>query len=169
MFVVDLRAASGNCVCAGATLDYKRINGGFLVQCPDTAVEDGLSLRVVTEREPTLEEFTTLVFAERAVKHVKSNGVVLAKRLALVGVGAGQMDRLDSVQIALHKAGTRAAGSVLASDGFFVKTDAIECAAKAGVTAIIQPGGAPREEEVIRIANRRRMAMIVTELRHFRH
>jgi phosphoribosylaminoimidazolecarboxamide formyltransferase/IMP cyclohydrolase len=167
IFEVSLRSSCGGRL--SGMLDYKRISGGFLVQCPDSLVEDGLSLRVVTEREPTLEEFTTLVFAQRAVKHVKSNGTVLAKRLALVGVGAGQMDRLDSVQIALQKAGSRVAGSVMASDGFFVKPDAIECAAAAGVTALIQPRGSHREDEIIRFANRRRMAMIVTELRHFRH
>lgn len=149
--------------------DFKRISGGFLVQTPDVVGDDDLSLKVVSEREPTLDELTDLVFAWRAVKHVKSNAIVLAKHLSLVGVGAGQMSRIDSVEIAARKAGARAVGSVLASDAFFPKPDGVEAAAEAGVTAIIQPGGSIRDEDSIRVVNKHHMAMIFTGRRHFRH
>ena len=156
-------------VSPALTLDFRRISGGFLVQTPNNLAEDDLSLRCVTEREPTLEELTNLVFAWRAVKQVKSNAIVLAQRLSLVGVGAGQMSRVDAVEIALRKAGDRAVGSVLASDAFFSHPDGPELAAKAGVTALIQPGGALRDEEIIRVANRHHLAMLLTGQRHFRH
>jgi phosphoribosylaminoimidazolecarboxamide formyltransferase/IMP cyclohydrolase len=150
-------------------LDFRRIGGGFLVQTPNNLAEDDLSLRSVTDREPTLEELTNLIFAWRAVKHVKSNAIVLAQNLSLVGVGAGQMSRVDAVEIATRKAGDRAVGSVLASDAFFSHPDGPELAAKAGVTAIIQPGGAMRDDEIIRVANRHHLAMLFTGQRHFRH
>ncbi len=149
--------------------DFKRVSGGFLVQTPDIVAEDDLSLKVVSEREPTLDELTDLVFAWRAVKHVKSNAIVLAKNLSLVGVGAGQMSRVDSVEIAVRKAGGRAVGSVLASDAFFPKPDGVEAAAEAGVTAIIQPGGSIRDEDAIKVVNKHHMAMIFTSRRHFKH
>lgn len=152
-----------------AHLDFKRVSGGFLVQVRDELRQDEPSLRVVTEREPTLDELTNLMFAWRAVKHVKSNAVVLAKRLSLVGVGAGQMSRLDSVKIALSKAGGRSVGSVLASDAYFPQPDCIETAVLGGVTAIVQPGGSHRDEEIIRVANKHHLAMIYTERRHFSH
>lgn len=151
------------------TLDFRRISGGFLLQTPDALAEDDLTLKTVTEREPTLDEITNLAFAWRAVKHVKSNSIVLAKHLSLVGVGAGQMSRVDSVDIAVRKAGDRAIGSVLASDAFFSHPDGLELAAKAGITAIIQPGGALRDGEIIRVANRHHLAMLFTGQRHFRH
>ncbi|HZU07701.1 MAG TPA: bifunctional phosphoribosylaminoimidazolecarboxamide formyltransferase/IMP cyclohydrolase [Chloroflexota bacterium] len=150
-------------------LDYKRVVGGFLVQTRDALPESALTRDVVTERHPTLEELTSLLFAWRAVKHVRSNAIVLAKKLALVGVGAGQMSRVDSVDLAIRKAGDRAAGSVMASDAFFPFPDSIEHAAEAGVTAVIQPGGSIRDAEVIKAANRHRMAMIFTHQRHFLH
>jgi len=103
------------------------------------------------------------------VKHVKSNAIVLAHKLAVLGVGAGQMNRLASVQLALEKSAERARGSVLASDAFFPFSDSVEAAAKAGITAIIQPGGSIRDEESIRMANRYAIAMIFTGQRHFRH
>jgi phosphoribosylaminoimidazolecarboxamide formyltransferase/IMP cyclohydrolase len=152
-----------------ADLDYKRVSGGFLVQTRDTVPEGAMARDVVSARHPTLEELTGLLFAWRAVKHVRSNGIVLAKKLALVGVGAGQMSRVDSVDIACRKAGDRAAGSVLASDAFFPFPDGIERAAEAGVTALIQPGGSIRDQQSIDAANRHRMAMIFTHQRHFRH
>jgi phosphoribosylaminoimidazolecarboxamide formyltransferase/IMP cyclohydrolase len=124
---------------------------------------------VATEREPTLEELTNLLFAWRAVKHVKSNAIVLARELALVGVGAGQMSRVDAVDIAVRKAGDRAVGSVLASDAFFTFPDGPELAARAGVTAFIQPGGSLHDDEIIREANRHHLAMVFTGQRHFRH
>lgn len=150
-------------------LDFKRISGGFLVQSFDRTSEDDLSLTTVSEREPTLEELTNLIFAWRAVKHVKSNAIALAMHLSLVGVGTGQPSRVDSVKIAAQKAGDRSIGSVLASDAFFPKPDGIEAAAMAGVTAIIQPGGSIRDDDAIREANKHHVAMLVTGRRHFRH
>ncbi len=149
--------------------DYKRVLGGFLVQTRDALPEQSFTPRVVTQRQPVLAELTSLYFAWRAVKHVTSNGVVLAKGLALVGFGSGQPSRQDAVDLACRKAGERAAGSVLASDGFFPFPDAVERAADAGVTAVIQPGGSSRDPELIRMANRHGIAMIVTGERHYRH
>lgn len=150
-------------------LDMRSINGGLLLQTPDTLGEQDIAHRVVTIRDPTLEEVTDLMFAWKVVKQVKSNAIVLAHRLAVVGVGAGQMNRVASVQLALEKAEERARGSVLASDAFFPFADGVEAAAKAGITAIIQPGGSIRDEESIRMANRYAIAMIFTGQRHFRH
>ncbi len=149
--------------------DYKRVLGGFLVQTRDALPEQSFTPRVVTQRQPVLAELTSLYFAWRAVKHVTSNGVVLAKGLALVGFGAGQPSRQDAVDLACRKAGDRAAGSVLASDGFFPFPDTLERAADAGVTAVIQPGGSSRDPELIRVANRHGIAMIFTGERHYRH
>jgi phosphoribosylaminoimidazolecarboxamide formyltransferase/IMP cyclohydrolase len=150
-------------------LDYKRLMGGFLVQTRDALPEQSFTPKVVTQRHPVLAELTSLLFAWRAVKHVTSNGVVLAKGLSLVGFGTGQPSRQDAVDIACRKAGDRAQGSVLASDGFFPFPDAMERAADAGVTAVIQPGGSTRDPELIRVANRHGMAMIFTGERHYRH
>jgi phosphoribosylaminoimidazolecarboxamide formyltransferase/IMP cyclohydrolase len=150
-------------------LDIRSISGGLLLQTPDAMDEQEVSYRVVTEREPTLEEVTDLMFAWKVVRHVKSNGIVLAHKLAVVGVGAGQMNRVASVQLALEKAENRARGSVLASDAFFPFSDGVEAAARAGITAIIQPGGSIRDEESIRMANHHAVAMIFTGQRHFRH
>ncbi len=149
--------------------DYKRVLGGFLVQTRDALPEQSFTPRVVTQRHPALAELTSLYFAWRAVKHVTSNGVVLAKGLSLVGFGSGQPSRQDAVDLACRKAGERATGSVLASDGFFLFPDAVERAADAGVTAIIQPGGSTRDPELIRSANRHGIAMIFTGERHYRH
>jgi len=154
---------------APGEFDYKRLLGGFLVQTRDALPEQSFTPRVVTQRQPVLAELTSLYFAWRAVKHVSSNGVVLAKGLALVGLGSGQPSRQDAVDLACRKAGERAAGSVLASDGFFPFPDALERAADAGVTAVIQPGGSSRDPELIRAANRHGMAMIFTGERHYRH
>jgi phosphoribosylaminoimidazolecarboxamide formyltransferase/IMP cyclohydrolase len=149
--------------------DYKRLLGGFLVQTRDALPEQSFTPRVVTQRHPVLAELTSLYFAWRAVKHVSSNGVVLARGLSLVGFGSGQPSRQDAVDLACRKAGERAAGSVLASDGFFPFPDAVERAADAGITAIIQPGGSSRDPELIRVANRHGLAMIFTGERHYRH
>jgi len=150
-------------------LDYKRVVGGFLVQTRDALPENVLTRDVVTVRPPTLSELTSLLFAWRAVKHVYSNAIVLTKGLQLVGVGAGQPSRVDAVDLACRKAGDRAAGSVLASDAFFPFPDGVERAADAGVTAVIQPGGSIRHQEVIKVANRHHLAMIFTHQRHFKH
>jgi phosphoribosylaminoimidazolecarboxamide formyltransferase/IMP cyclohydrolase len=150
-------------------LDVRSISGGLLLQTADIFSEQDIQRTVATEREPTLEEVTDLLFAWKAVQHVKSNAIVLAKKLRVVGVGAGQMSRVYSVQIAVDRAGDRARGSVLASDAYFPFPDGVETAAKAGVTAIIQPGGSMRDDEAVRMANRYGVAMILTGQRHFRH
>jgi phosphoribosylaminoimidazolecarboxamide formyltransferase/IMP cyclohydrolase len=172
--VFATRADVGSRLVNGANptsgeFDYKRLLGGFLVQTRDALPEQSFTPRVVTQRQPVLAELTSLYFAWRAVKHVTSNGVVLVKGLSLVGFGSGQPSRQDAVDLACRKAGDRAAGSVMASDGFFPFPDAIEGAADAGVTAIIQPGGSSRDPELIRVANRHGMAMIFTGERHYRH
>ena len=149
--------------------DFKRIGGGLLVQTFDNLEEDRNKLQVVTQRRPTLEELTDLLFAWRAVRHVKSNAIVLAKRHALIGMGAGQPSRVVSVEIALRKAGERAPLSVMASDAYFPFPDGIQIAAQAGVTAIIQPGGSIRDEMAIEVADRHHMAMVFTGRRHFKH
>ena len=154
---------------SGKQLEARSVSGGLLLQTSDTWGEQETTYRVVTEREPTLEEVTDLMFAWKVVKHVKSNAIVLARKLAVLGVGAGQMNRLASVQLALEKAGERSRGSVLASDAFFPFADGVEAAAKGGITAIIQPGGSVRDEETIRAANHYAVAMIFTDQRHFRH
>src|SRR5579872_5668103 len=149
--------------------DVRSVSGGLLLQSPDAVGERETEYSVVTERDPTLEEVTDLMFAWKVVRHVKSNAIVLAHKLAVVGVGAGQMNRLASVQLALEKAENRARGSVLASDAFFPFADGVEAAARAGITAIIQPGGSIRDEDSIRMANHHAVAMICTGRRHFRH
>lgn len=152
-----------------ADLDLRRIDGGVLVQTPDRGGLARHELNVVTRRRPTLDELTDLLFAWRAVRHVTSNAVVLARHGALVGVGAGQASRLTAVEIALHRAADRAAGAALASDAYFPFVDAIALAAERGVTAIIQPGGSVRDEMAIEIADRHHMAMVFTGRRQFRH
>ncbi|MDQ3938827.1 MAG: bifunctional phosphoribosylaminoimidazolecarboxamide formyltransferase/IMP cyclohydrolase [Chloroflexota bacterium] len=152
-----------------ARLDFHRIDGGLLVETLDSPELDRSQLQVVTKRRPTLEELTDLLFAWRAVRHVTSNAVVLARNAALVGVGAGQASRLTAVEICLHKAADRAPLSVLATDAYFPFADAIQLAAERGVTAIIQPGGSVRDEMAIEVADRHHMAMVFTGRRHFRH
>jgi phosphoribosylaminoimidazolecarboxamide formyltransferase/IMP cyclohydrolase len=147
----------------------RQVTGGFLVQTPDLLPERDLQMQVMTDREPTLEEVTNLQFAWRAIKHIKSNAIVLVKNHAIVGMGAGQPSRVDSVKIALSKAGVRAKGSVLASDAFFPKVDGVETAAQGGVTAIIQPGGSISDTDVIDIAVQHKLSMIFTGRRHFKH
>jgi phosphoribosylaminoimidazolecarboxamide formyltransferase/IMP cyclohydrolase len=150
-------------------LDVRRVSGGLLIQTADMISESDIPRKVVSEREPTLDEVTDLLFAWKVVQQVKSNAIVLAKKLTVVGVGAGQMNRVYSVRIATDRAGDRARGSVLASDAYFPFPDSVEMAAKAGVTAIIQPGGSIRDNESIKAANKSGIAMIVTGQRHFRH
>ncbi|HEV2237867.1 MAG TPA: bifunctional phosphoribosylaminoimidazolecarboxamide formyltransferase/inosine monophosphate cyclohydrolase [Ktedonobacterales bacterium] len=150
-------------------LDLRRVSGGLLLQTADVVSEQDAQPTVMTEREPTLDEVTDLLFAWKAVQHVKSNAIVLAKKLMLVGAGAGQTNRVFSVEIAVQKAGDRARGSVLASDAYFPFPDGVEAACKAGVTAIIQPGGSIRDAEAIKMANHYGVAMLMTGQRHFRH
>ena len=124
---------------------------------------------MVTQRQPTADELDGLDFAWRVAKHVKSNAIVLVKGEATVGVGAGQMSRVDSVYLAARRAGERAKGSVLASDAFFPFPDGVEAAAAAGVTAVVQPGGSMRDQDVIAACDRLGLAMCFTGARHFRH
>ena len=157
---------------AGATprLDYKKVNGGLLVQDADLALLDNLN--VVTKRQPTASEMADLLFAWKVAKHVKSNAIVYGKDLATVGVGAGQMSRVNSVRIAASKAGAaklEIKGSVVASDAFFPFADGLITAAENGATAVIQPGGSMRDDEVIKAADERDLAMVFTGMRHFRH
>jgi len=154
---------------AAGYLDFRRVKGGFLVQNSDSVPETSVSLKKVTKRQPTPEEIKDLLFAWRAVKHVKSNAIVLAKDKTLLGMGAGQPSRIISAQIAIEKAGDKVAGSVLASDAMFPFPDVVETAAKAGATAIIQPGGSIRDEESIKAADKHNIAMVFTGERHFRH
>jgi len=153
-------------------LDIKRISGGFLVQDPDGHELAEADLKVATERAPTTEEMRGLMFGWKVCKHVKSNAIVFAREGQTVGVGAGQMSRVDSVKIAVIKAATAKlalAGSVVASDAFFPFPDGVEEAGKAGATAVIQPGGSMRDGDVIAAANKMGMAMVFSGVRHFRH
>jgi phosphoribosylaminoimidazolecarboxamide formyltransferase / IMP cyclohydrolase len=155
----------------------KSVAGGLLVQSRDNAVVDDMTLKVVTKRAPTNAELTDLAFAFRIAKHVKSNTIVYAKDCATVGIGAGQMSRIDSARIAARKAEEAATGlpapltigSVVASDAFFPFPDGLLVAIEAGATAVIQPGGSVRDDEVIKAADDRGVAMVFTGTRHFRH
>jgi len=152
-----------------ASLDFKRIAGGLLVESEDDLGVDRGQLQVVTKRRPTLEELTDLLFAWRGVRHVRSNAIILARNGATVGIGAGQASRQVSVEIAVRRAGDRAKTAVMASDAYFPFPDGIQLAAGAGVTAIIQPGGSIRDEMAIEVADRHHLAMVFTGRRHFRH
>ena len=151
-------------------LDFKRVTGGLLVQDADLALYD--KLEVVTKRKPTEQEMADLLFAWKITKFVKSNAIVYAKGRATIGVGAGQMSRVNSSRIAVIKAGMAGLdvkGSVVASDAFFPFADGLLAAAEAGATAIIQPGGSMRDDEVIKAADEKNLAMVFTGMRHFRH
>jgi phosphoribosylaminoimidazolecarboxamide formyltransferase / IMP cyclohydrolase len=153
-------------------LDYKRVTGGLLVQDRDMGMITASDLKIVTRRVPTETEMRDLLFAWKVAKFVKSNAIVYAKNLQTIGVGAGQMSRVNSARIAAIKAehaGLSVAGSVMASDAFFPFRDGIDNAAKVGITSVIQPGGSMRDNEVIAAANEHGMAMVFTGMRHFRH
>jgi phosphoribosylaminoimidazolecarboxamide formyltransferase/IMP cyclohydrolase len=151
------------------TLEMRSVSGGVLVQTSDASTSTAQAARAVSERPPTAQELDDLDFAWRVAKHVKSNAIVFAAGGRTLGVGAGQMSRVDSVKIAISKARFPLQGSVLASDAFFPFRDGVDEAAKAGVTAIIEPGGSVRDQEVITAANERGIAMVFTGERHFRH
>jgi phosphoribosylaminoimidazolecarboxamide formyltransferase/IMP cyclohydrolase len=156
----------------GIGLDFKRVGGGLLVQTADAARISQTELKVVTRRPPTAHEMADLLFAWRVAKYVKSNAIVYCKDAMTVGVGAGQMSRVDSARIAAIKAennGLTVAGSVVASDAFFPFRDGLDVLAKAGATAVIQPGGSVRDAEVIAAADEQNVAMVFTGYRHFRH
>jgi phosphoribosylaminoimidazolecarboxamide formyltransferase/IMP cyclohydrolase len=151
------------------TLDFKKIQGGLLIQEADRTSFDPDALKIVTKREPSPDELEALDFAWRVCKHVKSNAIVLASDGRTVGIGPGQVNRLGSVEICIRQAGELAKGSVMASDAFFPFPDSIEAAGAAGVTAIIQPGGSVRDQEAIGKADELGIAMVFTGERHFKH
>jgi phosphoribosylaminoimidazolecarboxamide formyltransferase/IMP cyclohydrolase len=153
-------------------LDFKRVGGGLLVQSADEARITQADIKVVTKRAPSDTEMSDLLFAWRVAKYVKSNAIVYCKDAMTVGVGAGQMSRVDSARIAAIKAennGLTVVGSVVASDAFFPFRDGLDVLAKAGATAVIQPGGSVRDAEVIAAADEQNIAMVFTGFRHFRH
>ncbi len=152
-----------------AAIHYRHVDGGLLVQQADVEPDDAQQWQVVTRWQPTERQMSELRFAWAVMRHVKSNAIVLSKNNMLCGAGAGQMSRVDSVDIAIQKAGDRAAGCVLASDAFFPFPDSIEKAARAGVVAIIQPGGSRKDEEVVAACNQWELPMVFTGRRHFKH
>jgi phosphoribosylaminoimidazolecarboxamide formyltransferase/IMP cyclohydrolase len=150
-------------------LDIKRVVGGMLVQDRDLKTVSETELKIVTERAPTNEETAELLFAWRVVRHVKSNAIVMTKNRQVIGVGAGQMNRLQSVRLAVAQSGEKAQGAVMASDAFFPFPDGPQAAIDAGITAIIQPGGSVKDQETIDLCNQRGVAMVFTGMRHFLH
>jgi len=154
---------------ADERVELRQVVGGMLMQTPDSVPDNEVEFRVVTERKPTEQELADLGFAWKAVKHVKSNAIVLAKDGAMVGAGAGQPNRVNSVMLALRAAGEQAPGSAMASDAFFPFADNIEVAAEGGVRAVAQPGGSVRDDDVIAACDRLGVTMVLTGYRHFRH
>ncbi|MBP2655946.1 MAG: purH [Firmicutes bacterium] len=165
----NVRLLAAEFGCNKNSLDVKRISGGLLVQDADIVDAYESDLKVVTKRTPSPAELKQLMFAWKVVKHVKSNAIVVAADNMTVGVGAGQMNRVGAANIALEEAGEKASGAVLASDAFFPFRDTVDAAAKAGVTAIIQPGGSIRDEEAVAAADEHGIAMVFTGMRHFKH
>jgi len=164
--------SSGQWQTQQPALDFTRINGGLLIQDKDIMTISPHDLKIVTQREPSVQEFNDLLFAWEVAKFVKSNAIVYAKNRATIGIGAGQMSRVFSAIIAAMKAsdaGLEVAGSAMASDAFFPFRDGVDAAAESGITAIIQPGGSIRDQEVIKAADDAGIAMIFTGIRHFRH
>ena len=147
----------------------KTVSGGLLIQEADTQLLNQKEMQVVTERQPTEAEMRDLIFAWKVVKHTKSNGIAIAKELCTTGVGPGQVSRIWALENAIRQGRARIAGSVMASDAFFPFPDCVEAAHKAGITAIIQPGGSVKDQESIDAANRYGIAMIFTGMRHFKH
>jgi len=152
--------------------DYKRVGGGLLVQSSDSKMLQRNEMRVVTKANPTESQWSDLLFAWRVAKFAKSNAIVFCRDGMTLGVGAGQMSRVDSSRLAVMKAQAAKlslAGSVVASDAFFPFRDGLDVVAEAGATAVIQPGGSVRDDEVIAAADERGVAMVLTGVRHFRH
>lgn len=165
LLILNLPSSPDNSI----ELDFKKIRGGMLLQEKDMRQVKAEGCQVVSDRTPDEDEFNSLLFAWKVVKHVKSNAIVLVQGTRTVGIGAGQMSRVDSVKIASRKAGELAEGSVMASDAFFPFPDAIDESAEAGVKAIIQPGGSLKDKEVIEAVNKHGIAMVFTGMRHFKH
>jgi phosphoribosylaminoimidazolecarboxamide formyltransferase/IMP cyclohydrolase len=166
-----LVAAAGDWAPRAGDLAWsvRTIAGGALVQSVDTGMVDIGAAKLATSRAPSDGERADLAFAWRVAKHVKSNAIVFAKDGATVAIGAGQMSRVDSVRICERKAGAALRGAVVASDAFFPFRDGLDVLAEAGATAVIQPGGSVKDEEVIGAANEHKVAMLLTGMRHFRH
>jgi phosphoribosylaminoimidazolecarboxamide formyltransferase/IMP cyclohydrolase len=161
-------------IAANEKFMYKHLDGGLLVQEKDPVINTTLAelkkrIKVASKRKPTAKDISELLFAWRCAKMVKSNAIVISRSHATVGIGAGQMSRVDAMHIACRKAGERSIGGYVASDGFFPKADNIDVAAAAGIKAIIQPGGSIRDREVMDAVNRHNLIMILTGERHFRH
>jgi phosphoribosylaminoimidazolecarboxamide formyltransferase/IMP cyclohydrolase len=155
-----------------AERDYKRVIGGLLVQDRDLDLEDRTGMEVVTERKPSEREWGEMLFGWKVCKHVRSNAIVLSRELATVGIGAGQMSRVDAVRLALEKAretGADLQGATLASDAFFPFADGPQLAIDAGISAIIQPGGSIRDHEVVEAADAAGISMVFSHRRHFKH
>jgi phosphoribosylaminoimidazolecarboxamide formyltransferase/IMP cyclohydrolase len=165
----NLRVLRAGPAARAEGLDFKRVTGGLLIQTRDAHRLDASALKVVTKRAPTEEEVRALLFAWAVCKHTKSNAIVYAREGQTVGVGAGQMSRVDSVRLGAARAQLPVRGSVLASDAFFPFRDGLDEAAKHGITAVIQPGGSVRDDEVIAAADEHGLAMVFTGVRHFRH
>lgn len=153
----------------GTEYEVRSVQGGMLIQRPDMGDPEGTIFKTVTDRKPTPEEYEAMQYAWKAVQHVRSNAIVIARPNRVVGVGGGLPSRVDAVRLAVTKAGENAVGAALASDAYFPFADGIEAAIEAGVTAVIQPGGSIRDAEVIEAANKANIAMIFTGTRHFRH
>ncbi|MFY9271296.1 MAG: bifunctional phosphoribosylaminoimidazolecarboxamide formyltransferase/IMP cyclohydrolase [Candidatus Manganitrophaceae bacterium] len=166
-----LEAGAGSIAVSNAgRLDFRRVGGGLLVQDFDAAmIHDPKELKIVSKRPPTTEEIEALLFAWKVCKHVKSNAIIFARPGQTIGIGAGQMSRVDSVKLATIKAQSPIPGCVMASDAFFPFRDGIDAAAQVGITAVIQPGGSIRDQEIIQAVNELNMAMVLTGIRHFRH
>jgi phosphoribosylaminoimidazolecarboxamide formyltransferase / IMP cyclohydrolase len=148
----------------------KKIVGGLILQDRDLGViPDIRALKVVSKRPPTDEEYEAVAFGWKVCKHVKSNAIVFARADRTIGIGAGQMSRVDSVKLATLKAVSSLAGCIMASDAFFPFRDGIDAAAQAGITAVIQPGGSIRDQEIVQAVDEHNMAMVLTGMRHFRH
>jgi phosphoribosylaminoimidazolecarboxamide formyltransferase / IMP cyclohydrolase len=167
--LVEIAASPGDGGADARDLELKSISGGVLVQQADRGALSAGDLKTVTRRAPTREELAALEFGWKVAKHVKSNAIVFVGAGRTLGIGAGQMSRVDSVKLAIMKAQSSLADSVVASDAFFPFSDGVEEAARAGATAAIQPGGSVRDAEVIAAADRLGLAMVFTGTRHFRH
>jgi phosphoribosylaminoimidazolecarboxamide formyltransferase / IMP cyclohydrolase len=154
---------------SGATETIKTIAGGFLVQAADTTLKNSEEWQIVSEKQPTEAQIAEMLFAWKIVKHIKSNAIVVTNNQTTLGVGAGQMNRVGSVKIALERVGEKAKGAILASDGFFPFDDSVRTAADAGIGAIIQPGGSLRDKDSIQAANELGLVMVLTGMRHFLH
>ena len=165
----NLRILVAAAAKGGDDYDLRPLSGGLLAQSQDVLTEDASSWKVVTQRKPDDREMADLAFAWKVAKHIKSNAIVLVKDQSLIGMGAGQPNRLNSVHLAVRAAGDTAPGSVLASDAFFPFPDGVELAAEGGATAIVQPGGSIRDDEVIAAADKANLAMVFTGVRHFKH